>query len=101
MDRVGRSCFLAIVDVLVYIEKAQLSELPVLESHASRCYVHKQPKEPTFIIYSFWLIYYLQLTDHDRHLIHEYIYIYISYSSYSNTRFLQTKHCIFKVHVYI
>lgn len=50
MDRVGRSCFLAIVDVLVYIEKAQLSELPVLESHASRCYVHKQPKEPTFII---------------------------------------------------
>lgn len=69
MDRVGRSCFLAIVDVLVYIEKAQLSELPVLESHASRCYVHKQPKEPTFIIYSFWFIYYLQLTDHDRHLI--------------------------------
>lgn len=72
MDRVGRSCFLAIVDVLVYIEKAQLSELPVLESHASRCYVHKQPKEPTFIIYSFWFIYYLQLTGHDRHLIHEY-----------------------------
>lgn len=25
MDRVGRSCFLAIVDVLVYIEKAQLT----------------------------------------------------------------------------
>lgn len=45
MDRVGRSCFLAIVDVLVYIEKAQLSELPVLESHASRCYVHKQPMQ--------------------------------------------------------
>lgn len=40
-----KKLFLAIVDVLVYIEKAQLSELPVLESHASRCYVHKQPMQ--------------------------------------------------------